>query len=204
MTEPHEPATLERLLDRLVDGELPDAERRAALHRLEAEPDGWRRCALSFLEAQTWREALAPMTATVQPATLPAQQRRRSSRSRAVAGFAALAASLALTFALGWALHRTPGVPSGETPPAQVRNPSMAPAVESRRPELAQQTNPFAPPVPSTGQHAALPDVVKQLEQQGYQAETQTRLVSVKLNDGRKVEVPIHEVRFKYVGDRTY
>jgi len=44
-----------RLLDRLIDGELDDAERRALLLRLEQAPDGWRRCALAFLENQAWR-----------------------------------------------------------------------------------------------------------------------------------------------------
>src|SRR5713101_874206 len=48
-----------RLLDRLVDGELPDAERRDLLLKFEKEPDAWRRCALAFLEAQTLRQALA-------------------------------------------------------------------------------------------------------------------------------------------------
>jgi hypothetical protein len=54
------PITFERL-DRLVDGTLPDSDRRALLLALEAEPDGWRRCALSFLEAQTWRVAIGSM-----------------------------------------------------------------------------------------------------------------------------------------------
>jgi hypothetical protein len=45
-------------LDRLVDGELGEAERRELLLRLEHEPDGWRRCALAFLESQCWGEAL--------------------------------------------------------------------------------------------------------------------------------------------------
>jgi anti-sigma-K factor RskA len=44
-----------RMLDRLVDGELNETERRALLLRLEHSPDGWRRCALAFLEAQAWR-----------------------------------------------------------------------------------------------------------------------------------------------------
>jgi hypothetical protein len=44
-----------QLLDRLVDDELTDAERRELLLRLERTPDGWRRCALAFLENQAWR-----------------------------------------------------------------------------------------------------------------------------------------------------
>ncbi len=51
-------AQLEAWMDRLVDGEVAEPERRALLSRLEQMPDGWRRCALAFLEAQAWREAL--------------------------------------------------------------------------------------------------------------------------------------------------
>lgn len=50
--------SLERWIDRLVDGELSDADRRELLSRLETEPGGWRACALAFLEAQTWSEAI--------------------------------------------------------------------------------------------------------------------------------------------------
>lgn len=46
------------LLERLVDGELDDARRRALLARLDHEPDGWRRCAVAFLEAQCFQQAL--------------------------------------------------------------------------------------------------------------------------------------------------
>ena len=42
------------IFDRLVDGELTADERRALLASLDSRPDGWRRCALAFLEAQAW------------------------------------------------------------------------------------------------------------------------------------------------------
>jgi len=45
-------------LDLLIDGELSDSQRRELLLHLESQPDGWRRCALAFLEAQTWREGV--------------------------------------------------------------------------------------------------------------------------------------------------
>ncbi len=48
----------ERQIDRLVDGELNEAQRRELLLALDRSPDGWRRCALAFLEAQCWGEAL--------------------------------------------------------------------------------------------------------------------------------------------------
>jgi hypothetical protein len=91
-------------LDRLVDGELADKERRELLTRLDAEPDGWRRCALAFLEAQTWQSSLRTVIdergdaiATASPAT---SRERSSHRSGAVI---ALAASVAVAFFLGFA-----------------------------------------------------------------------------------------------------
>jgi hypothetical protein len=56
--KPTETVSIE-LLDRLVDGELGEADRRTLLLRLEAEPGGWRRCALAFLEAQGWASAVS-------------------------------------------------------------------------------------------------------------------------------------------------
>jgi len=46
----------EELLDLLVDDELTESERRELLGRLDRMPDGWRRCALAFLEAQCWKK----------------------------------------------------------------------------------------------------------------------------------------------------
>lgn len=53
----------ERLFDLLVDGELSTEEQRELFARLDARPEGWRRCALAFVEAQAWRSDLRPMTA---------------------------------------------------------------------------------------------------------------------------------------------
>lgn len=49
------------LLDRLIDGELTDAEQRDALSRIDAEPATWRRLALGFVEAQRWRKEFRAM-----------------------------------------------------------------------------------------------------------------------------------------------
>jgi hypothetical protein len=45
-------------LDRLVDGELDSDQRRQLLESLESQPDGWRRCAMAFLESQAWRREM--------------------------------------------------------------------------------------------------------------------------------------------------
>jgi hypothetical protein len=52
-----------RVLDRLVDGELSQHDRRELLAALDDEPGAWRRCALAFLEAQTWRWQMAQAAA---------------------------------------------------------------------------------------------------------------------------------------------
>jgi hypothetical protein len=49
---------LEILLDRLVDDDLEGGEYRRLLLDLQQRPDGWRRCALAFLQAQALRSHL--------------------------------------------------------------------------------------------------------------------------------------------------
>jgi hypothetical protein len=50
------------VFDRLVDGELSQAEEQAILAALDARPDGWRRCALAFLQARAWKDGLGTLT----------------------------------------------------------------------------------------------------------------------------------------------
>ena len=90
----------DRRLDLLVDGELDENDRRELLRGLDREPDGWRRCAMAFLEAQTWKQALG---AIVPP--------RRTSRRRAPAPRSRPIGSGALEIALadGGQLPRRPG-----------------------------------------------------------------------------------------------
>ncbi len=53
----------DRALDRLIDGELDEDRRRELLAQLDSQPDGWRRCALAFLESQALAAALGPKAA---------------------------------------------------------------------------------------------------------------------------------------------
>lgn len=48
-----------RLLDRMVDGELTEHEQRELLVRLDNS--GWRKLALAYVESQTWRGAFASL-----------------------------------------------------------------------------------------------------------------------------------------------
>lgn len=197
----------DRRIDRLVDGELPEADRRALLARLDAEPDGsgWRRLALASLEARCWSEALAPAAAPV------AHPRPVAVRPRASARLAA-AAGLVLAFTAGWLTRGGPpggsGAGPGGAPPGLVSAGAGAGAGKVPAPP------PPPPPAPEPDEPArealaadAGPGVdldAGRWARLGYLVESRQRVVSVGLDDGRKVAVPVNEVRFRYVGGRTY
>src|SRR6188768_161657 len=45
-------------LERLIDGELSPAELRTLVSSLDEEPELWRRCALTFIEAQAYSQEM--------------------------------------------------------------------------------------------------------------------------------------------------
>jgi hypothetical protein len=200
----------DRLLDLLVDGELRDVDRRDLLLRFEREPDGWRRCALAFLEVQTWREALSPLAAPAQKKQEPISPPGRVGRNRVrlpSLRLTGLAAAFLLVFALGWAFRAQmarmePGTPNLPRPQESAVLPPTSPAPSASAPaDLARQEQPG----PRSRKPASVVDpLIKRWEQQGFSAETQERLVSMALKDGRKLNLPIREVRVRYVGDHTY
>jgi hypothetical protein len=200
----------DRLIDRLADGALSDVERCAVLARLDLEPDGWRRCALAFLEAQCWREALNPM-ARLREGEAPFEPRRPQARtepcppgirqgpSMRLRSAAAIAAGLVAAFAAGWSV-RGVGVPPAATDQRAVVQVPSAAVLE--KPPAGAQPEPVSTRSPSA---APLPEpVVKAWERRGYEVQRSQRLVSMELQGGRRVTVPIDEVRLRFVGDRTY
>jgi hypothetical protein len=203
----------DRLIDRLVDGALADEERRKLLARFEVEPHAWRRCALAFLEAQSWRDALRPLAAPVHPVR---PQRVSPRRPVPVQGrihlhlpaLAALAASLVVAFALGWSAR---GARPAEAPGQPLANVEAAPAVPASSPPVVSRTPDDLQPAPVAWEpQASSPSplltepAVQAWERRGYQVERNQRLVPMALKNGRRVAVPIDEVRLRYVGHRTY
>jgi hypothetical protein len=214
-------------IDRLVGGELADADRRELLIQLDNDPDGWRRCALAFLEDQAWRSAVAgdgvPSSRTGPiPANHPPVPRRRISLRRLSMAATVLAATFAAGLVLGGASR---GGGSAEVAPAGViaKHPSILPrSAEPIREvgwiNLVDQSSGESPPrrVPIlsgpglddhwlTQQPSSVPEYVRaQWERQGYQIEEHRRLVSVLLEDGRRVSIPVDEVALEYVGQKTF
>ncbi len=203
------------LLDRLVDGDLDESDQRDLLIRLENEPDGWRRCSLAFLEDQVWRRAIGGLGAAP-AASLPVKP--GSPRSRKAQYRAAIAASLiAATFAVGFAVG---GVSRGGAPVLVATpqahgpvNPS-APGPEEGAREIGKialsegsgdETVPERVPDERWLQDLppSVPDHVRALwERQGYQVEERRRMVSLTLQDGRRVSIPVDEVALEYVGQQ--
>ena len=103
MSYPHEESTPDDLdFDLLVDGELGEPRRGELLARLDGMPGGWRRCALAFLEAQTWTQDLRAIRQE-SPVAAPAAQvapRRRVQPSR-LKSVLAMAASFLIALGLG-------------------------------------------------------------------------------------------------------
>jgi hypothetical protein len=89
--------------DLLADGELDEPRRRELLSRLDDQPGGWRRCALAFLEAQTWRNELGDWAADAkaQAPAVPASTVESRSRLWGLGSWLVVAASFMVAFGLG-------------------------------------------------------------------------------------------------------
>jgi hypothetical protein len=183
------------LLDQLVDGELGEAERESLLRTLDREPDGWKRCALAFLEAQAWREAASDAGMRIASNEVRSGAGRR--RPAVLRQLVAVAAVVAVAFCVGFVsrdvassgvgAHATGPVAQGPAPGGGL----AASAVQVTRAEAA--------PAP------AVPEFLRlQMERQGYRIQGDRRVVPVALGDGRKVAVPVDTVSMRYVGQRVY
>lgn len=139
------------LIDRLVDGELSGDERRQLLMSLEAQPDGWRRCALAFLEAQTWRSTMGGLLregeAPAEPSSVitvgqsgsagASPSRSESSRLHLGTWFA-VAASVVVAFGLG----RQMGVTRSASEAPQTQIASAPPTISKQTTDAPQLSRP--------------------------------------------------------------
>ena len=219
-----------QVLDRLVDGELTELERKELLSALDDEPAGWRRCALAFLEAQSWESDLqAFRDEPAEPVT------RSPSLTRAWRYLPlglAMAASLLLAFFGGIALQ---GGFSSRGTSDQLAQQNTADESIARRDQIqpsqvasATSQSPIWKTVKidtGDGQQveysavdgskhdvwglldsgSAIPsDVLAQLEERGYRVEREKQLWPSQLEDGTRLIVPVEQVQVHYVGNSAY
>ncbi len=137
--------------DLLADGELPEAERRGLLLALDDVPGGWRRCALAFLEAQSWKQEMrAVRTEGPSEPRAGRQVGRGFGRGGTWSTLLVMAASFLIALGLGlgirgvWQPERQPG-PSPNRIAQQAVEPMTSPT-DARRPGTAPSpARPSAP-----------------------------------------------------------
>ena len=225
-------------LDRLVDGELEEPRRRELLARLEAIPEGWRRCAMAFLEAQCWRESFGK---AFEDADHPATAESPSFESKPVPAksifsvrrshlhvMVAMAASFLIALFGVWHFRgggdpvRPISPPTSDVvsdvaaPRFLQKKPPQQPVISDRPSEPwkivnVARTDRDAPPVQypaverdrfDRGDVDRLSDgtplhFVKSLKDSGHHVERSRSYVPVRLEDGRRMVVPVDDYDVK-------
>lgn len=216
----------QRLLDLLVDGELSESQRRELLAWCEREPDGWRRCALAFLDAQSWSSVLGQMARgdsgaagrslsddplwAAPSAGAPAVEPPKPPIAPSwLSPALALAASVLVAFSLGlWARG---GLSGGDPAIAakgargNVRLVADGPvrAGDGRQMPVAEEQRMNDDWL--SGQPAAMPREIEQaLERLGHRVRQQRQLVPIPLGDGRRVMVPVDQIDVQPMTNRDY
>jgi anti-sigma factor RsiW len=219
------------LFDRLVDGELSPTERRELVGSLEHRPGGWRKCALAFLEAQSWRGDLKQIVRESDAALTPAYNlpRAEGTRGRATWWFAT-AATVLMAFTLGLAMRKdgftlrsgTP-IPRGEAaatsvpPSGSVKSPLAGGPDEALtlwvRNEQGQ-AQPLRVPLVDAATldeqlgvefRPGLSDAARsRLRDRGYDVESKQRYAPLWLENGRPMIVPVEDTRIVPVSGPVY
>lgn len=233
MNEPHSLSGNEQQwLDKLVDGELDDAQRRKLLTELDAQPDGWRRCALAFLEAQAWKATLGALAAASRQDAAPRPKRSTSWRFVPWGSVLAAAASFLIAFGLGTVWRGQAVRPAleqiADSTPAMPKSPSTAPSASPVKPLEGPQwgTMTLAVDPDSDGKPESLElpvvrgpgineqwvhdqptaisrEFLRTLRSMGREVQHQRQYYPFELPDGSRVLVPVDEVDVR-AGERRF
>ncbi|NLF08164.1 MAG: hypothetical protein GX594_09325 [Pirellulaceae bacterium] len=221
------------LFDRLVDGRLSEERRRELLESLDIEPGGWRRCALAFLEAQCWKEALNRSESEESPFAQPndAAKPARSPWPGRIATTMAMAASFLLAMWIGWWAQSGKVFDAGGLRLGQFAHTADSPTPANQDPQ-ASPTKPWevvTVSVPGSDGRpcasfnlpaierraidsrwledtpSAIPqDVREALARTGHEIKQHRELVPVSLQDGRQLVMPVDQVDVRYVGNGPF
>lgn len=212
------------MVDRLVDGELTDEERRSLLLACEQHPQLWRQVALAFVESQAFSEDL--MLAATPAISAPDQPVAKRSLffDPRIQSFLGMAAAVLLAISLGFGVGTLSNSWRGQTTQggSVASNSTQEPNIDGQqsteptpRPDALYMLvrdqdygglKPLEIPIDQSadGDFAArfpassVPmDLVHQLEQAGHDVQQTTRYHTLRMN-GRKVVVPIDGVRVNF------
>jgi hypothetical protein len=224
----NESANEEILIDRLVDGELTGDERRRLLQSFDKRPDGWRHCALAFLEAQSWREELGQVARGLGAETkesmspVPSVAVVQKSVWTTGAIWLAMAAGLLVAFGLG-TMQRERGrqVAGGQL--VKVPSPVSPAAPNSAKPgdavtlfvkDEGGRMQPVRVPLVDANtldkelgvqfQTGVPEDVRKQLKTNGYAVQTKRQYAPLWLENGRPMILPVEDTKIVPVSNKVY
>ena len=240
-------------IDLLVDGELDERRRTELLAAMDNTPDGWRRCALAFLEDQSWRQSCKAIDKDIANDQLTApspspickpsnrkpndgQYRRRPGAVAKAAG-ALLAMAGSFLFALGlgsmiWNADQQGhlGVAGGQQQ-AGITTSQIAEPTNPQDKALVHDTKVVLPnkydtvtitdkrpdgtarsiQLPAVAQNridtarlreapSAIPSELAQaFEAAGHDVHRSRRLVPFRMQDGRRLVVPVDQLDVRYV-----
>ena len=188
--EPNE--DFQRQLELLIDDELGEKERGELLEFLDSEPDGWRRCALGFLEEQSFQSALGPeriedLTSAPSP--------RRSVGGRGGWGLLAACAAALIAFASGYLLRG--GGESARRPEAAAANAAAAgvvPALFEGHGRAAVFEMDLSDGMRMYRTHRHVPEfVVEALVEAGHRVQLVDSTLQLEAGDGTEIDLPVRE-----------
>ncbi len=218
----------EKLLGRLVDGELSGEEYRTVLARMEDEPEGWRRCALGFLEAQAWGQELPVVRRNLESAeqAVGAMVAAQTPAKQQWLSVLAIAASFFAAFGLGIVVPKF--FPSGTQESVEIGNNYPQPGtpdvaviqqdnlrnignvqlvVDGGEPGDARQLPVFEveqgmEQLLTSSEQAIAPVLIDLLRKQGYDVQHEQQYVPATLEDGRQMIVPLDGYQIRPVSRR--
>ena len=222
------------LLDRLVDGELSGSDRRQLLESFDKRPEGWRRCALAFLEAQSWREEMGQVardrSSQTHESISPVSSILPSQKSPWVSSaiWLAMAASLLLAFGLGL-MQRERGLSVADGPAnssgqiANVTSPTKPTSPNGTKPGDAVtffvkddggRMQPVRVPLVDANTldkelgvkfQAGMPDDIRnQLKDNGYTVQSKRQYAPLWLENGRPMILPVEDTKIVPVSTSVY
>jgi hypothetical protein len=219
------------MFDRLVDGELSADERRTLLQSLDTRPDGWRRCACAFLEAQSWGREFRQFIQQPQVSTPERTSAERPIRAakpktlRRAMSWSAIAACLVVAFSLG-RLQTDGDTPTGSVPlasaPVMVGEPDDPQTDDANDPDAltlwVRNENGRVQPVRVPLMDADAVDrelgvqfrpgipanVRSHLEDRGYQVESKRRYAPFWFENGQRMVLPVEDTKIVPVSQNVY
>jgi hypothetical protein len=220
----------ENQIDRLVDGEMNETDRRELLLQFEREPEGWRRCALAFLEAQCWKQELGfvsrsaeavrsePSPALANPASVRTSTSTWPSTWRQKLATALTMGAcflIALALGLSWRGNGAGGSHDGsnvrsvkeEFPLSHLQAPGDELATidtANGQPENLRipgvRHDAIDANIADQAPSAMPPEVQRALQRAGYEVVQQREVVPLQINSDRHLMVPVDHGVIRYVG----